>query len=222
MADWSWDYVIAALICYRLHFAYSMFYLTSVKTDFRFRWCLFLFSKTCGKWAWGSERGQRSAARHTVTSILTLLCAGLTLNRLNQGFLCGAQKQSRAIIRVKAVTPACGETDWATLREHTQTFYWEEWPLITLWCHSRAEEHAAIEPAVLFRSWWRFSPFSSLSLAPSLPEPLNSVQAGALGRWLVSSAASWWSNCALTVHFFFFSVRASFSSPASSFQMFRS
>lgn len=44
----------------------------------------------------------------------TPLCKSLTLNRVNRHFLCGAQKQSRAIIRVAAVTGACGETDRAT------------------------------------------------------------------------------------------------------------
>lgn len=47
----------------------------------------------------------------TLTSLFMLLCAGLTLNHLNHHFLCGTQKQSRAIIRVKAVTLACRETD---------------------------------------------------------------------------------------------------------------
>lgn len=57
-----------------------------------------------------------------------LLIAGLTLNRLNHRFLCGTQKQSRAIIRVKAVTPACGETDWHTRTHALYTdkngFWW--------------------------------------------------------------------------------------------------
>lgn len=44
-----------------------------------------------------------------VTSLFMLLYASLTLNHLNRRFLCGTQKQSRAIIRVKAVMLACRE-----------------------------------------------------------------------------------------------------------------
>lgn len=104
-----------------------------------------------------------------------LLYAGLTLNPLNRRFLCGTQKRSRAIIRVKAVTPACGETDWATLREctHRHTLHTDKeeekkglwWHFITEEVHvSRTSAHGSVPPL-------------SISLSVSPPELLNPFQA---------------------------------------------